>query len=1592
MMVQPTPAPHISHTPTTASDAALIISQQCQYDQRQQQGERVANDGILISRHSTMAAHAIGDGNYRQALAYYQLALGEYLDGSPTVVELVNAAATCFNLGALSKKLQNYRQATQYYSQAEELYKSCSKKVRRAPDDGSATDTSSEVCLFQLIVETLQARAHLNYKYQKWLDEAIECHEEVIDVLEQQIEDDRDVVYFKIHFTGLSKEDRWKLLTRSLQSLGKFYVERGDFEDGLVAYQEALAVLKEQDSETLSTQQRQEELTQIIKALSDIYMKKYSATIKVPQLQRLAHLQADLSNWEGALTCWEQVLYLESQEHGEISTQVANVLCQIARVFTMQGNREGALDLYHAAIARYQQTNSQLPREAVGNTTNLFCQLQLHEDALDYMDDLIESVQTREETAWILCQRGRICLELGRLNDASEALCQSAELCDSEDDYVFKLLQKLEFLQQRVEVSDVAASPAKIDMPLECIIEDDEDSITTQDHGMSEHTRKTAEQPLQSIDERRQEEIVASESQETPSQAAESPNPSRASTPVSMTGDSIVVANSSDIIVANSTETIDRIVVISVSELSKDVSLDHEDTPEDESSMDYSDENSAEDTPSGSSKQHNQLEEDCQQTPKESKTKEAELTIHTDADPEMSASSHASDRGDHLEDINSETFPAGGNEVSAPLNPKGNVIDPTDDQGSTSEKSPPLPDSLSCSESINYECRGKNNQDKEPGLAPIVDTTILEQGGHEMSTDPEDSEGVLSIPVSPQSKTGLTPEVSEGSGHSHRPPRFTSSPRSQNGPEKREQPEDLTAPKLSKRNSFVKALGSPFRYTRSRSPFRRMRSKDLLQADGLDVLDEDKEINNFSEELDRTKIEEDSLDSFDGAPISYIIDDDDRSEISQLTFKVESYSPQKDNHDSQWWWGVTAEGLEGWFPTSYVHQAVEAAEGFLSAKSIHRRGKSRPLDYDSDEETKSDHGDATSETKPEDQQFPDQLEASKTALHSDGKVSNESPAKPSAGSESVRSTPRSKRVTLASQIEQQLAQLEEMHTDSGQQGTKAEMMFELAVLQGKNKEIDEALSNSQEALKMQKATNNLTDACKTLHFMAELNSRAKHYKAALACYAEAQKIQESVYGYYHEEIANTLNRQGNVLARQGEFDLAMDNHKEALRILKEYCGDEIKNPLVSQTLIQIGAVYYRERNSLKTIQNRDGYRTFIEADMLEVIARAHEERGSYRMAIAFFEEKLQCLDHDDKSDDLEQVAETLTSLGILSCRAGLYLEAIDFYDRALGIQMKLGCDDVQLAMAKVLAGSVQYSLGHFRKALKLFEDALHALSGEVGKGQETVAATLFHMGVVRVTLCDYDKAMSNLTDAMRTQQKLLGNEHPATLRTRREIGNLYAVSETQLDSATKEYDAVLEIQKRIHGERHPNVAETLHCLGCVQARRGDQTAALRTLENCYNMRLEFLGLDHPLQATTLHEIAKIRLQRGRVKKAIHICDSALQIRKESLSENHVDVATASMTKASCLVARGDFNEANQLFLEACAIAKEAVGEKHPIVAEIQVQIGTMHLRKCHFEEAAESVNKALEIYRAAGLNEDHRGFKDALKELERVERAEMLCV
>ena len=766
----------------------------------------------------------------------------------------------------------------------------------------------------------------------------------------------------------------------------------------------------------------------------------------------------------------------------------------------------------------------------------------------------------------------------------------------------------------------------------------------------------------------------------------------------------------------------------------------------------------------------------------------------------------------------------------------------------------------------------------------------------------------------------------------------------------------------------------------------------------------------------------------------------DQDAVSQITFLQDDYKVGSSKSTSQWWGqlGLTGGRLDGWFPANtYLNQAVEAAEGFLSAKAIHQQVKSQPLDFDSDDDEEDDVNVqknvslpaaaavlAATTTTADDlvgtpcgniHLFQDDNSPISPAILVPPEIPKDAALlnKSAFPSEVLTATPSPEKkknqaveakTTLANEVErheQLVEQLESEGADDDATNRKlATTMFRLSILYIQSDKLEEAMDATNEALRMQKMLGDSADATRSLHLLADIFVRKGEYESALSCYAEVQDMELALYGYIHEDTANTLNRIGSVLARQSKFSLAMGEHHEALRILKEYHGEELRHPMVSQTLIHIGAVYYRERNSLVTARNgSDNYSTFIEAGMLEVIGRAHEDRGSYKMAISFFQEKLQFLNQKSKDPqtgegraNLEDVATTLNSIGMLSCRAGIYMEAIAYYDRALEVQKQIGCDKLHVATARVLTATVQFHLGYYRKALRLLQDALEELQLETGTDHETVAATWFQIGVVQVAMCEYDDGMDALEEALRIQTKLLGKVHPATLRTRREIGNMYAIYESELDAAFLQFNDILTTQRRIHGYKHPNVAETLHSLGCAFARKGDYSNAIKTLEECYYMRMDYLGADHPLQATTLHEIAVIHKKRQRYRKAIHICNAVLQIRKETLSERHLDVAVTMATRADCLVAIGKFKEAQDSLMDALPMIESSVGPRHPAMADMYIHIAGMHLRKCHFDEAKEWIEKALSIYHSSNFDVDHPSLKEAVALMERVDRDEMLCV
>jgi tetratricopeptide (TPR) repeat protein len=142
---------------------------------------------------------------------------------------------------------------------------------------------------------------------------------------------------------------------------------------------------------------------------------------------------------------------------------------------------------------------------------------------------------------------------------------------------------------------------------------------------------------------------------------------------------------------------------------------------------------------------------------------------------------------------------------------------------------------------------------------------------------------------------------------------------------------------------------------------------------------------------------------------------------------------------------------------------------------------------------------------------------------------------------------------------------------------------------------------------------NVKEVAMVLKKLGDLNQEDGALDAAMELYTEALEMEMTAHG---QHLPQTLNAAGVVCLRQDDFRSAMDFHRKALQIQKKSDPGGRSKYETYETLVNIGNVYYSERNNFSNIRsNGVDYREFIESGFLSWIALAHDTRGEYVKSI-----------------------------------------------------------------------------------------------------------------------------------------------------------------------------------------------------------------------------------------------------------------------------------------------------------------------------------------------------------------------------------------
>jgi len=223
------------------------------------------------------------------------------------------------------------------------------------------------------------------------------------------------------------------------------------------------------------------------------------------------------------------------------------------------------------------------------------------------------------------------------------------------------------------------------------------------------------------------------------------------------------------------------------------------------------------------------------------------------------------------------------------------------------------------------------------------------------------------------------------------------------------------------------------------------------------------------------------------------------------------------------------------------------------------------------------------------------------------------------------------------------------------------------------------------------------------------------------------------------------------------------------------------------------------------------------------------------------------------------------------------------------------------------------------------------------------------------------------------RRRLLGDRHFDVAETLVNLAVL-KVQRGELATAQTLYGEVLAIARDWLEPHHPLIADTLLRLGGVLRDQGDYEGAEPMLREAVGMLSALYGDEHQEIARGLDELGRLLKEDGRYSEAQSVIAEALRMRRGLLGGHHPDVAATLVQLGQLRQIDADYEAAERCYEEALAIRREHWGDEHLDVAESLNNLATLYLERGNTldqRKAANLTRQALRMVRNL-LGDEHR--------------------
>ena len=286
------------------------------------------------------------------------------------------------------------------------------------------------------------------------------------------------------------------------------------------------------------------------------------------------------------------------------------------------------------------------------------------------------------------------------------------------------------------------------------------------------------------------------------------------------------------------------------------------------------------------------------------------------------------------------------------------------------------------------------------------------------------------------------------------------------------------------------------------------------------------------------------------------------------------------------------------------------------------------------------------------------------------------------------------------------------------------------------------------------------------------------------------------------------------------------------------------------------------------------------------------------------------------------------------------------------------------------------------KVRTALDRAAERIEGKFAKQPEVEAAIRNTIGLTYTDLGLFPEAVKQLKQALDLRRRVLGPEHPDTLKSMNYLTSVY-IDQQRYAEAEGLDTQILEIRRRVLGPEHPDTLASMNHLAIIYWGQGKYARSESLNSQALEIYRRVLGPEHPDSLKSMSNLAVTYIDEGKYAEAEALDTQILEIRRRVLGPEHPDTLMSMGNLANLYDAQGKYAEAEALDSQTLEIRRRVLGPEHPRTLDSLNNLANIYDNEGKYAQAEALHSQALEIERRV-LGPEHPDTINSMNNLANV--------